>query len=193
MIIGRRCPREHPKGTSDRACTLAYFPGEALRVTFDRILCKYWLRMRAHYPSKETRRSDVTLDDVISGEKATIGRILRNSWLRMRTPLVCAWAQLTQGNSLRRDVWWRHLRWKGPTRADIDLRSLPVVLVLVLLYYTLYYYYSKKKGGKKPRMHRTYFRDFRSRYWGHFRLGMLTRTRSLPVRPPSRTTTWNAT
>jgi hypothetical protein len=32
------CPREHPKGTSSRACALPYIPGEHLRVTFDRIL-----------------------------------------------------------------------------------------------------------------------------------------------------------
>ncbi len=27
-VIGRRCHREHPKGISNHACALAYFPGD---------------------------------------------------------------------------------------------------------------------------------------------------------------------
>ena len=74
LLIGRRRPREHPKGTS--------------------------------------------------GEKAPLGRILRNLWLRMRTP-------------------------KGTPKSSRDLMSLPVAMVLVLLYYILYYYYSKLKKGRE--------------------------------------------
>jgi len=51
----------------------------------------------------------VTFDDVTSGEKVPIGRILRNFRLRMRAP---------------------HLR--EPPLGSRDLRSLPVVMVLVL-------------------------------------------------------------
>jgi hypothetical protein len=51
QVIGSGRHREHPKGTSSRAFALPYFPGEALRVMFD---------------------------DVISVEKAPLGRILRN-------------------------------------------------------------------------------------------------------------------
>ena len=58
--IGRGRRREHPKGTYGCAhCALAYFPGEALWVTFD---------------------------DVISGQKAPLGWILHNVRFRMRTP-----------------------------------------------------------------------------------------------------------
>ena len=38
--IGRGRPREHAKGTSDSACALPYFPGEALRghMTFHNVI-----------------------------------------------------------------------------------------------------------------------------------------------------------
>ena len=55
----RRRPREYPKGTSSCTCALPYFPGEALWVTFD---------------------------DVISGQKAPLVRILHNVRLCMCTP-----------------------------------------------------------------------------------------------------------
>jgi hypothetical protein len=32
------CVREHPMGTFDRVCALPYFPGEAMRVTFDEVI-----------------------------------------------------------------------------------------------------------------------------------------------------------
>ena len=41
--------------------------------------------MIASYPSKEPLRGHVTFVDVTSGEKATLGQILRNFWLPMRT------------------------------------------------------------------------------------------------------------
>ena len=66
----------------------------------------------------------MTFDDVISGQKAPLGWILRNIWLRMRT-------------------------LKGAMTASRDLRSLPVAMILLLLYYILYYYYSKKKTREK--------------------------------------------
>jgi len=53
-VIERGRPREHPKGTSDHACALTNFPGEALWVTFDRIMQNFRLRMREPHPSKET-------------------------------------------------------------------------------------------------------------------------------------------
>ena len=62
----------------------------------------------------------LTFHNVTSGQKAPLGRILRNFWLRMRTP-------------------------KGTPKESRDLWSLPVAMVLVLLYY-LYYNYSKKKA-----------------------------------------------
>jgi len=43
----------------------------------------------------------------------------RGKQLRMRAPYS------SKGTPKRsRDVWWRHVRWKGPTRADIE--QLPV-------------------------------------------------------------------
>jgi hypothetical protein len=44
--------------------------------------------MIASYPSKEPLRGHVTFVDVTSGEKATLGQILRNFWLGMRTPFL---------------------------------------------------------------------------------------------------------
>jgi hypothetical protein len=70
----------------------------------------------------------VTFHNVISGQKAPLGRILRNFRLRMRRP-------------------------NGTPKGSRDLRSLPVAMVLVLLYYILYYYYGKKeKRVKRLRM-----------------------------------------
>ena len=51
-VIGPRCPREHPKDTSDTVSAIPYFPEEALRVTLDRILRNFWLRMCTPHPSK---------------------------------------------------------------------------------------------------------------------------------------------
>jgi hypothetical protein len=73
--------------------------------------------MRAPYPF-QGKPYRVTFDDVISNQKAPLGRILRNFPLCMHTPF--------QGNSLRGDVTSGshvgHAQW-----------------------YILYYYYSKKK------------------------------------------------
>jgi hypothetical protein len=44
--------------------------------------------MIASYPSKEPLGGHVTFVDVTSGEKATLGQILRNFWLGMRTPFL---------------------------------------------------------------------------------------------------------
>ena len=68
-----------------------------------------------------------------------------------------------QGNPTG-DIWWRHVRWKGPTRADIA--QLPVAHARTFLretplwghvtscshvghaqWYILYCYYSKKKNA----------------------------------------------
>ena len=98
-------PREHPNGTSDR------------------ILRNFRLCMRAPHPSKEPWRGHVTFNDVISGEKAPLGRIIRNFRLRMRKPF-----------------------HPHPPSGSRDRRSLPVAMVFVLLYYILYYNYSKKKA-----------------------------------------------
>ena len=69
---------------------------------------------------REPLRGYVTVDDVTSGEKAPLGQILRYFRLRMRAP------HPSEGTSKgSRDVWWRHFRWKGPTRANIA--QLPVV------------------------------------------------------------------
>ena len=142
-------------------------------------------RMRAFHPSSESPTGDVWSD------------ILQLPFAHARSlPREYLWG----------DVWWRHFRWKGPTRVDIAqlpvahahtqgnpkgitwLTSLPVAMLLVLLYYLyyiLYYYYSKKKAREaeknydgKSGMRRIYFR---SRDWLHFRLGPVT---SLPVAPP---------
>jgi hypothetical protein len=61
--------------------------GEAIRVTFDRILRNFWLRMRALF---QGNHFGAIFDDVFSGEKAPLGWILRNFRL-IRT--------LFQGNS----------------------------------------------------------------------------------------------
>jgi hypothetical protein len=61
----------------------------------------------------------VTFDDVTSGEKAPLGRVLRNFRLRMRTTHP---SKGTPSGSC--EAWWRHFRWNGPTRADIA--QLPV-------------------------------------------------------------------
>jgi hypothetical protein len=75
--------------------------------------------------------------DVISGQKAPLGRILCNFLLCMHTPLPPpsgilrslqgdVWMDISQlpRESPSGDVWWRHFQWKGPTRADIA--QLPV-------------------------------------------------------------------
>ena len=80
----------------------------------------------------------LTLHNVTSGQKAPLGRILRNFQLRMRTP-------------------------KGTPKGSRDLWSLPVALVLVLPYYILYYYSKKKKTRETLHMRIAYFRDFRFR------------------------------
>ena len=106
-------------------------------------------RPREH-PREPRRSLRVTFYNVTSGEKAPIRRILRNFRLGMPTP-------------------------KGTPRASLDLRSLPVAMVLVLLYYTLYYYYSKKKGGKKPGVRKTYLRSLLvSSPSGHVTFGHVT-------------------
>ena len=73
--------RSHPKCTSDRACTLPYFPGEALRVTFNRIL-----RMRAHHPSGEKPH--------LGGYCATSGRACAHPTLP-RNSFGVAWLSVT--------------------------------------------------------------------------------------------------
>jgi hypothetical protein len=75
-----------------------------------------------------------------SGEKAPLGRILRNFRLRIRTPIP----------PLRVTFGHYGVTFHNVTSGqNAPLRSLPVAMVLVLLYYILYYYYSKKKARGK--------------------------------------------
>ena len=108
-----------------------------------------------------------------SSGKAPLGQILRNFWLRMRTPFHTirvtfghygvTFNNVTSGQKARlgrilRNFRLRMLTPKGIPMGSRDLRSLPVAMVPVLLYCILYYYYSKKKALEKAGMHRTYFR-----------------------------------
>jgi hypothetical protein len=108
-----------------------------------------------------------------SGEKTPLGRILRNSRLRMRTPFHTlrvtfghygvTFHNVTSSQKARLGRILRNFRLcmrppKGTPKGSRGLWSLPVAMVLVLLYCILYYHYSKKKTQEKPGMRRTYFR-----------------------------------
>ena len=76
----------------------------------------------------------VTFHSVTSVQKAPLGGYCATSGCACTQPTKgVMWPKVTTG-----DVSLRHIRSKGPTRADIA--QLPVALVLVLLYY-----YSKGK------------------------------------------------
>ena len=68
-------------------------------MTIDRILRIFRLRMRTPFQGNPF---GVTLDDVISGVKAPLGRILYNVRLRMRIPF--------QWNPIRGHVTFGHFR-----------------------------------------------------------------------------------
>jgi len=70
------------------------------------------LRMRAPHPSKGTQRGHVTFDDVTSDQKALLGRILCNFWLRTRIAYFRT-GPLPVGSHFR-SRGSRHFR--GPTR-----------------------------------------------------------------------------
>jgi hypothetical protein len=96
---------------------------------------------------------------------------------------------VTSRGSPTGDVWWRHFRWKGPTRADVAQRLVVHARTLPMeppsgsrdvtsgshvghaQWYILYYYYSKKKARELVAH-------------AHFRSGPLPVT-SLPFRAAS--------
>jgi hypothetical protein len=140
LHIGRGRPREHHKGTSDR------------------ILLNFRSHMRAPHPSKGSPTGEV-----ISGQKAPLGRILRNVRLRQRAPKGTVRGHVTFGH-----YWWRlmtSLSVKDPTRADIV--QLPGA-----------HSHAITSSQALFRWRHIRSRDFRRR---HFRSGPVT---WLPVDPP---------
>jgi hypothetical protein len=119
----------------------------------------------AHTPRlpREPRRGHVTFDDITSGEKAPLGRILRTFRLRMRTPF--------QGNPL----WLRYLR-SHPVAMPV-MRNGTFCTTIV-----------RKKRGNRLRIGTRSLPVT----WRHFRSGLLPVT-SIPVAPPPCTTTSNMT
>ena len=79
-------------------------------------------------------------DDVTSGQKAPLGRKLRNFRLHMRTSFQCGYCATGCACAYPRNPL------RGTSRSPVGHAHI------------LYYYSSKKKSGKTPGMRRTYFR-----------------------------------